>query len=113
MPLKMVMKWQTLQTRIRLLLERNMSGQTKFCWQHENQIFVWNRVSQLTLYIRVSGMKQFDATHNSLREVPEQFGTLQNLEQLYLRHNQLTAIPVLKDCFSLKVYQFYWLKLKF
>ena len=48
-------------------------------------------------------MRQFDATHNALQELPAQFGTLQNLEQLYLRHNHLSAIPVLKDCVSLKV----------
>ena len=51
----------------------------------------------------ITALKQFDATHNSLQELPSQFGTLQKLEQLYLRHNQLTALPLLKDCVSLKV----------
>lgn len=44
-----------------------------------------------------------DCTHNMLNHIPERVSNLSKLEQLYLRHNRLTHLPMLTDCAALKV----------
>ncbi len=44
-----------------------------------------------------------DCTHNLLGEVPEEISRMAKLEQLYLRHNRLTKLPLLTNCAALKV----------
>ena len=49
------------------------------------------------------GLRILDATHNALHSVPDEIGQLTHLEQLFLRHNRLTHLPVLSACSALKV----------
>ena len=44
-----------------------------------------------------------DCTHNELTHVPEEISHMTKLEQLYLRHNRLTHLPMLTNCAALKV----------
>ena len=48
-------------------------------------------------------LRSLEATQNQLEELPEQLGLLANLELLYLRHNRLTRLPLLRSCTKLKV----------
>lgn len=65
------------------------------------ELFFMNNNICLTLL----ALKCLDVTHNQLTHLPEDLGNLPNLEQLYLRHNQLSGIPLLKNCKNLKVWQ--------
>ena len=49
-----------------------------------------------------AGLRMLDLTHNSLTSLPPELGELQHLETLYLRHNKLTHLPVLRNCRGLK-----------
>ena len=44
-----------------------------------------------------------DGTHNQIHSIPDELGQLSHLEQLYLRHNRVTHLPLLTHCSSLKV----------
>ncbi|PIK48423.1 hypothetical protein BSL78_14724 [Apostichopus japonicus] len=48
------------------------------------------------------GLRTLDLTHNKLQELPSEIGYMSSLEQLYLRHNQLTELPVFKTTDLLK-----------
>ena len=54
-----------------------------------------------------SDLHMLEATKNELNGLPEELGYLRHLEQLYLRHNKLTHIPVLFGCKALKVINTY------
>ena len=49
------------------------------------------------------GLQMLDCTHNELTQVPEEVSHMTKLEQLYLRHNKLTHLPMLTNCAALKV----------
>lgn len=57
-----------------------------------------------TLYITFfAGLRSLDANHNEIHTLPDELGDLRQLEQLYLRHNKITHLPLLRNCAGLKV----------
>lgn len=70
----------------------------------------WTIFKNSNICLTLAALKCLDVTHNQLTHLPGDFGNLQHLEQLYLRHNQLSGIPLLKNCKNLKVYMAVFIK---
>ncbi len=50
----------------------------------------------------LKAVRILEASNNKLTEIPTEVGDMKSLEQLYLQHNVLTALPLLRACISLK-----------
>ncbi|KAK2143594.1 hypothetical protein LSH36_827g00044 [Paralvinella palmiformis] len=49
-----------------------------------------------------AALRTLDATHNDIHSLPDDLGDLTHLEQLYLRHNRLSQLPLLTHCTNIK-----------
>lgn len=47
--------------------------------------------------VELTEVKMLDCSNNQLTEVPASLSQMSSLEQLYLRHNKLNLLPILKS----------------
>jgi len=53
--------------------------------------------------ISCTDLRSLDLSHNQLTQLPESFGDLINLEEVYANANQLKIFPCFNQCTRLKV----------
>lgn len=62
-----------------------------------------NSLEKLPLEIgHLRALRDLNLSNNKFHELPKELGRLSNLERLDCRHNQLTGVPLLMSCQSLK-----------
>jgi len=63
---------------------------------------IFNLIKNEFIFIYLD-LHSLDLSHNQLTQLPESFGDLINLEEVYANANRLTIFPCFNQCTRLKV----------